>query len=211
MWDFTLFRMVPGVCIAAPRDEATLRAALQTAVGINDRPTVIRFPKGELPDPTPALESKGEVDILLRSPQLSFEADESKTTILMVGIGAMVPVTLEAANLLQQANANLRIDVVSPNWVWPIPSELEQMTADYDYVVTVEDGLAAGGIGSALEEASAADDIFVKHLNLGVPTQFLAHASREQILTKVALTAESIADKVQSHVMLGSSNKRGVA
>ena len=206
MWDFTLFRIVPGVQIAAPRDEETLRAALRKAVSISDGPTVIRYPKGELPEPTPALESLGDVDVLWRHPSV----ENPKESVLFVGIGAMVPTTLEAAKLLAAQEPTWQIDLVAPNWVWPIPRELAQMAESYDYVVTVEDGLAAGGIGSALEEACAADDIFVGHLNLGVPTRFLPHATREQVLTNVALTAPSIADQVRDHVILTEEHKRGV-
>jgi len=223
MWDFTLFRIVPGVSIAAPRDEATLRAALRKAISISDGPTVVRYPKGELPAPIPALESHGEVDVLWRRPVDIAEPLEQKAagdsratahdkvSVLLVGIGAMVPATLAAAELLAAVEPNMDITVVAPNWVWPIPRELSLLAESHDYVVTVEDGLASGGIGSALEEACANDDVFVGHLNLGVPTKFLAHATREQVLTNVALTAPSIADQVRNHVMLAAKHKRGVS
>ena len=45
--------VVPGLRLAAPRDEATLRAALRAAVDVDDAPTVVRYPKGALVDPVP--------------------------------------------------------------------------------------------------------------------------------------------------------------
>ena len=230
MWDFTLLRIVPGVRIAAPRDDATLRAALRTAVAIDDAPTVIRFPKGELAAPSPALAAIGEVEVLWRSANSVVEAlpshgqaglepiatviadsthnltpdevasNENESSVLLVGIGSMVPATLAAAKQLAADQPTLRIDVVSLTWVWPIPAELVALTSEYDLVVTVEDGLAAGGIGSALEEAAAAADIFTSHVNLGVPTQFLAHATRDQVLNRIALNPDSIAAAVVKHL-----------
>lgn len=201
MWDFTLLRIVPGVRIAAPRDDATLRAALRAAVSVGDAPTVIRFPKGELAAPSPPVETIGEVEVLWRSAADFVLAGPTPTkSVLLIGIGSMVPATLTAAQQLATNSPELHITVVSLTWVWPIPTELVQLTSAYDLVVTVEDGLAAGGIGSALEEAAAAADIFTNHVNLGVPTQFLAHASRDQVLDSIALNPDSIANAVLKHL-----------
>ena len=229
MWDFTLLRIVPGVRIAAPRDDATLRAALRAAVAVDDAPTVIRFPKGELAAASPAVATIGSVDVLWRGSSgdivtsgevvepnpvvepipvveagglpSGLETTTTSKSVLLVGIGSMVPATLAAAQqLVAETQLGLSVDVVSLTWVWPIPDELVQLTKSYDLVVTIEDGLAAGGIGSALEEAAAAADIFTSHVNLGVPTQFLAHASRDQVLDRIALNPDSIANAVRKHL-----------
>ncbi|MDU0347520.1 1-deoxy-D-xylulose-5-phosphate synthase, partial [Actinomyces sp. MRS3W] len=74
MWDMALLAHVPGLHLAAPRDEATLRQALRVAAGVDDAPTVVRYPKGSLPAPLPAVRTVGEddgpfgaVDILLET------------------------------------------------------------------------------------------------------------------------------------------------
>ena len=56
MWDMALLRHVPGLRLAAPRDEATLRAAFRQALDVDDAPTVVRYPKGDLGEPLPALQ-----------------------------------------------------------------------------------------------------------------------------------------------------------
>src|SRR3954471_10978275 len=66
MWDLSLLALVPGIRIAAPRDGATLRAELREAVDVDDAPTVVRFPKGALPEDVPAVERCGGVDVLRR-------------------------------------------------------------------------------------------------------------------------------------------------
>jgi len=210
IWDFTLLRMVPGVRIAAPRDEATLRFALQQAIEVKDGPTVVRFPKGELPPPFPAFETVGDVDILWQSPSLSGgqvveaggpnESAHPQFRILIVGYGAMIPATLSAAQKLLADDSALAVDVVTTTWVWPVSSDLIEFCRSYDLVVTVEDGLAAGGIGSGLEEAAAALDIVTPHVNLGVPTRFLPHATRDQVFHHLQLDSEAIAAQVLEHV-----------
>ena len=66
MWDMSILSVVPGLRLAAPRDEATLREALREAVAVTDGPTVVRFPKGVPPVDIPALERRGPVDVLRR-------------------------------------------------------------------------------------------------------------------------------------------------
>ncbi len=63
MWDMAMLAIVPGLRLAAPRDEPTLRAALQAAVDVDDAPTVVRYPKGALTDPIPTLEDLDGVDL----------------------------------------------------------------------------------------------------------------------------------------------------
>ena len=66
MWDMSILPVVPGLRLAAPRDEATLREALRESVAVTDGPTVVRFPKGVPPVDIPALERRGPVDVLRR-------------------------------------------------------------------------------------------------------------------------------------------------
>ena len=63
MWDMSILSVVPGLRLAAPRDESTLREALREAVAVTDGPTVVRFPKGVPPVDIPALERRGPVDV----------------------------------------------------------------------------------------------------------------------------------------------------
>ncbi|GMA19519.1 1-deoxy-D-xylulose-5-phosphate synthase 2 [Arsenicicoccus piscis] len=64
MWDMTLANVVPGLRLAAPRDGEQVALALRDAVDITDAPTVVRFAKGNPPQPIAALEQHGTVDVL---------------------------------------------------------------------------------------------------------------------------------------------------
>src|SRR3954447_22016956 len=123
MWDIAMLRVVPGLHLAAPRDEATLRAALQAAVDIDDAPSVVRYPKGSLGDPIPALEQVDGVDVLAR--HLAPHDTTTGRSVLVVGVGAMAGTALEVGELL--AAHDLRVTVVDPRWVLPVPAALVKL------------------------------------------------------------------------------------
>lgn len=197
MWDISLLSIVPGLRLAAPRDEATLRGELREALDVADAPTVVRYPKGALPAPTPALRRVGTLDVLAEDPTLSFGrrrgAADTRTRVLMVPVGSLVPETLEAAQALVAEGVD--VSVVDPRWVLPVPSDLvEGARADYDLVVTVEDGIVEGGFGWALRDALSMDRVPV--LTLGIPRAFLAQAHRASIQRRLGLDAVGIATSV---------------
>lgn len=218
MWDMALLAHVPGLRLAAPRDEATLRESLRTAVSIDDAPTVVRYPKGALPEPLTALRRLGSgeedpgrgeepahedawpapcafdvVDVLLESLRPTGAA-----RILLVGVGAMAAEAYEAGRLLQQEGR--AVTVVHPHWVIPAPAPLVAAAADVDVVVVVEDGLVDGGIGSqlrdAVEEYQAArsgtggSPVFRR---IGIPRQFVDTATRAQLMEDFGMRAVDIA------------------
>ena len=189
MWDLALMRIVPGVHVAAPRDEATLRAALRTAVDIDDAPSVVRYPKGPVAEPLPALDTLDGVDVLARH-----EAGPDAPHVLLVGVGAMARTAFEAAATV--AAHDVSVTVVSPTWVLPVPSALVKLAGDASLVVTIEDGLAAGGVGALVGETAVQAGVGTPVRSLGLPTAFLEHASRAQVLERYRLTPPQIARDV---------------
>ena len=156
MWDMSIVSVVPGVHLAAPRDEATLREALREAVDISDGPSVIRFPKGVLPPDLPALERRGPVDVLRRG---------DTEDVLLVAVGSMVPLCLAAAE--RAADHGIDVTVVDPRWVLPVSDELVALASAHRLVVTVEDGGRAGGVGTTLTQALQDREIDVPVRALG--------------------------------------------
>lgn len=199
MWDMPLMRIVPGLHLAAPRDEATLRAALNAAVEISDAPSVIRYPKGSVGDPIRAIETIDGVDVIAR-----FGLDEDSEPaaggkrILLVGLGAMAEPAIEAGQKL--AAQGHGVTVVSPTWVLPMPAPLVAMVGRFDLVVTVEDAMAQGGIGALLGELASSAALNTPIMNLGIPHEFLDHASRAQIVEHNGLTPQAIADRALAHL-----------
>ncbi|WP_298457037.1 1-deoxy-D-xylulose-5-phosphate synthase [uncultured Cellulomonas sp.] len=191
MWDMAMLSVVPGLRLAAPRDETTLREALRAAVDIDDAPSVVRYPKGALTDPIEALESVDGVDVLARH---GGPGDGPDGEVLVVGIGAMVPTALEAAELL--AAHGLRVTVVDPRWVLPVPPALVKLVGEHTHVVTLEDGLVDGGVGALLGQRAREAGISTPVQSIGIPSGFLDHATREQIVGQLRLRPQDVARDV---------------
>ena len=191
MWDFSLLGIVPGMRVAAPRDAATLREELGEALAISDGPTAVRFPKGAVGDDIPALERIGAVDVLAMPAARSGD-------VLIVAVGSFAVMALETAKRLAQQGISAA--VVDPRWVLPVADALVDLGRNFSMVVTVEDSGVHGGIGSAVSGALRAADVDTPARDVGVPQRFLDHASRDQVLAEVGLTAQDLARQITGWV-----------
>ncbi|QWW20442.1 1-deoxy-D-xylulose-5-phosphate synthase [Schaalia sp. 19OD2882] len=204
MWDVSMLQVVPGLRMAAPRDETTLREELREAVEVADAPTVLRYRKGSLPAPIEALRRHGVVDVLMdewaehaAGPGGTGEgASADSSLVLLIAMGSLVPQALEAAAALSAQGHRVR--VVDPRWIIPVPEDLRELAVGADLVVTVEDGIVEGGFGWSVRDLLGTSRIPV--VTLGVPRRFLDHATRESILTGLGLDAVGIAAAVRAHL-----------
>ncbi|MCJ1715438.1 1-deoxy-D-xylulose-5-phosphate synthase [Curtobacterium sp. VKM Ac-2922] len=193
MWDLALLQVVPGIRIAAPRDATTLREELHEAVAIDDAPSVLRWSKGQVGPDIPALSRLSDgVDVLHRP-------DASDEDVLLVAVGSMVPVALDTAALLEAQG--IGVTVVDPRWVVPIPESLIELSRSHRLVITIEDGVRVGGVGTRLRQDLRAAGVDTGVNELGLPDAFIDHATRSQILADVGLTAEAIARDVFEQVV----------
>ncbi|MEO9139548.1 MAG: 1-deoxy-D-xylulose-5-phosphate synthase, partial [Jatrophihabitans sp.] len=177
MWDLALLGMVPGIRIAAPRDETRLREALREAVEVTDGPTVVRFPKTPLGADLPALREVDGVDVLAEP------APDSAVDVLLVAVGAMAADVLDATQAVRQAGYTVR--VVSPRWVSPLEPALCALAATASLVVTVEDGVVTGGVGSRLAQTLRNSGLDVPTREIGIPVRFLEHGSVADVRASV--------------------------
>ncbi|MER7165972.1 1-deoxy-D-xylulose-5-phosphate synthase [Micromonospora sp. NPDC000207] len=185
IWDMSVFGVVPGLRIAAPRDAATLREELREAVAVDDGPTIVRFPTGAVAADLPAVRRVGTVDVL---------AESARTDVLLVAVGSFGQLGMEVATRV--AEQGYGVTVVDPRWVRPVPAELVDLASRHRLVVTVEDGVRVGGVGDALGQAMRDADVRVPLRDLGVPAQWHPHGSRSQILADLRLTAQDVARDV---------------
>ena len=183
VWDIAMCSMIPGLRLAAPRDEETLRARLREALDVDDAPTVIRYRKGSLPEPMPALRSVGGVDILFDE-----AVADSSARVLIVGTGACAPDAIEAARRLSADGVS--VTVADPQWMIPVCPELATLARDYDCVVSVEDGIVQGGFGWSLRDAVAETGVPVRCL--GVPQGFPEHGDRAAMIAQFGFDADGI-------------------
>ncbi|WP_062073573.1 1-deoxy-D-xylulose-5-phosphate synthase [Demequina sediminicola] len=184
MWDMALLRHVPGLQIAAPRDASTMRAAFREAIAVEDGPTVVRYPKGPVGDDLPAVRSVGAMDVLAE------HGDVARVAVL--GLGPMAATAVDAAEKI--AADGLGVIAATATWVNPTPDGLTELVADCDWVVTIEDGLTDAGLGQQWADAARTSGVKAQWIHRGVPREFLAHASRAQIVEASGLDATAIAD-----------------
>ena len=205
VWDMVVTGVVPGIRVSAPRDGRQLSELLREATDIDDGPTVVRFPKGPLPDELTAAFTLGDgVDVLVYSDCVHPEADPNAVenddpaapSVLIVSVGAMAHTAVAAATELRERGVD--VTVVDPRWVVPVAPSILALAADHDLVVTLEDGVIHGGIGSLISEALGASEIDTPLRRLAVPERFLEHASRGEILRELGLDADGVVVQVGS-------------
>jgi 1-deoxy-D-xylulose-5-phosphate synthase len=193
IWDMSVFGVVPGLRIAAPRDEATLREELREAVAIDDGPTIVRFPTGSVPAPLPALRhvgaQTGRVDVL---------AEADRKDVLLVAVGAFAHLCVDVAARLHEQGFG--VTVVDPRWVRPVPVELVGLAAAHRLVVVVEDGVRAGGVGGAVAQTLSDAGVTVGVREIGVEPGWHPHGTRNEILAELGITAQDVARQVTGWV-----------
>ena len=191
IWDLAILQVVPGIRLAAPRDSIRLREELEEAVKIDDGPTVLRFPKGSTGVEFDAIRRLDDgVDVLLES---------SQKDVLIVTVGPMAGIGLDVAQRL--AAQGIGATVVDPRWVVPVPRSIIALAAEHRIVVTIEDGIRVGGIGTRIRQDLREAGVDTAVTELGLPDEFLDHGTRAEILEQVGLTPQHIARDVVAMVL----------
>ncbi|RAG86393.1 1-deoxy-D-xylulose-5-phosphate synthase [Streptacidiphilus pinicola] len=193
MWDMSILQVVPGLRLAAPRDADQLRAQLREAVAVEDAPTVVRYSKGSVGPAVPAVGRIGGMDVLRDGAVDGTDAD-----LLIVSVGAMAQTCLDAAEKL--AAQGIATTVVDPRWVKPVDPELAPLAARHRAVITVEDNGRVGGVGATIAQALRDAGVDVPLRDLGIPQEFLDHATRDEILNQIGLTPDGVAEKAAALV-----------
>jgi 1-deoxy-D-xylulose-5-phosphate synthase len=196
-FDLSYLRCLPNIVLMAPRDEAMLVHMLHTAIGHDDGPVALRYPRGEaegvpLPArPEPIEIGRGE---LLR---------EGGERVAFLGYGYGVPVALGAAERLAGEHG-VEATVADARFAKPLDGELvERLAAEHDLLVTVEENVLAGGFGSAVLEHVADRDLLgeTRVLRFGLPDRYVAHGKPALLRDEVGFTPEAVAERVAEAVL----------
>lgn len=191
VWDLSILQVVPGIHLGAPRDEIRLRELLGEAVAIDNAPTVIRFPKGNVPNEISPLRRLDDgVEVLHQSPSKD---------VLIVAVGSFAKTALAVAELLSAQG--IGSTVVDPRWILPVAKSLSDMAAEHRLVVTIEDGVRVGGFGTRLRQEMRANGVDTGLNEVGVPAEFLEHAERDEILERLGLGPQQIAIDIVAQVL----------
>ncbi len=192
IWDLALTSIVPGIKVAAPRDGQRLRELLAEAVEIDDGPSVIRFPKGQVASELRAFERRDGIDVLYRG---------ESADVLLIAVGAMAHLAVEAASIAYQEGVG--VTVVDPRWVDPLPAHLVTMAGRFSEVVVLEDGIEGRGVANTFEILMRESGFARSIHSIGVPRRFIEHSKRGEILADIGLTSGAVAQRL---VALRSTN-----
>ncbi|MBV9819092.1 MAG: 1-deoxy-D-xylulose-5-phosphate synthase [Solirubrobacterales bacterium] len=204
MFDIAYLRPLPNIVLMAPRDEAMLVHMLRTALRYDDGPIALRYPRGNgtgvaLPETPKAIEiGTGEI---LREARASSSSQAPRVALL--GYGTGVGKALQAAELL--AAHGLSTTVADARFAKPIDAGLAaQLAAEHELLVTVEEGVLAGGFGSAvwetLSDAGIAAAASSRVLRVGLPDRYVTHGAPDLLHREVGFTGERIAERVLAAV-----------
>jgi 1-deoxy-D-xylulose-5-phosphate synthase len=201
-FDIAYLRCLPNIVLMAPRDEAMLTHMLRTALSYDDGPVALRYPRGEgtgveLPrEPRAIAIGTGEI---LIAPDPSRARDTAGRRVALVGYGSGVGKALEAAEELSGA-AEIAVTVADARFAKPIDTGLmAQLAAEHDLLVTVEEGVLAGGFGSAVwETLNEMGARIPRILRVGLPDRYVTHGKPALLHEEVGFTGRQIAERVRA-------------
>jgi 1-deoxy-D-xylulose-5-phosphate synthase len=198
-FDIAYLRCLPNIVLMAPRDEAMLTDMLHTALVYDDGPVALRYPRGEgvgvhIPESPSAIEI-GTGEILREGDQVA-----------LLGYGTGVDKALAAADILE--DHGISVTVADARFAKPIDAGLAaQLAAEHELLVTVEEGVLAGGFGSAVWETLSDAGVSPRILRVGLPDRYVTHGSPKLLHEEVGFTGQRIAERIEAAV----AERSGVA
>jgi 1-deoxy-D-xylulose-5-phosphate synthase len=192
VFDMAYIRQIPNMVCMAPKDENELRQMLYSAIKYNS-PCTIRYPRGsacgvEIQEEFSLVEKgKGEL--------LSIGDD-----IAIIAVGSMVQEAIKAREEL--LNEKINCSVINARFIKPLDANLILATArKVKFIVTVEEGILAGGFGSAVLELLSDNNIYdVPVIRLGIKDKFIEQGTRQEILDECNLNSKSIVNAVKNFI-----------
>jgi len=190
MYDLAYCRMIPGMKILAPSDEAELAAALHTALKLHG-PVAVRYPRGEgrgVQVPRQAQSLPEGVSRVMR------EGDD----VAVLAFGDRVGPALEAAETLAEEGVSVR--VVDMRWVKPLDERAVIEAADTKLVVTVENGILQGGAGDGVLELLSKRQLNVSTLQLAVDDRTVPHGKPALLHAALGIDGAGIAEAIRARL-----------
>jgi 1-deoxy-D-xylulose-5-phosphate synthase len=196
-FDLAYLRCIPNMTVMAPADENECRQLLCTAFGI-DGPSAVRYPRGTGPG-VEVLKSLGSL------PVGRGEVRREGKRVALLAFGGLLKAALEAGAELNATVANLR-------FVKPLDEELVlRLASAHELLVTLEEGVVAGGAGSGVIELLQAAGFTVPVLQLGLPDAFVEHGDPQQLLADCGLDRDGILAAVRARLANLAGRRPGMA
>ena len=188
IFDMAFFSLIPNITIMSPKNFAELEKMLEFAVNLNE-PVVIRYPRG--------CEGKIKFDKCDDIKLGKAEVIKKGKDLTIMAIGKMVERAVEVSDILKEQNIDC--EIINARFVKPLDyNTIERSIRKTKNVITIEDGILKGGLGSSVMEfinEYKIEDVFVKMY--GYDDVFVQHGSVEELEKLYGLDAKSIALSIQ--------------
>ncbi|GLR63494.1 1-deoxy-D-xylulose-5-phosphate synthase [Marinospirillum insulare] len=189
--DISFLRCVPSMLIMAPADENECRQMLTTGYQYKG-PAAVRYPRGKGPG---VLIEENLTSLPIGKAELRRKAGSTKgKKVALLALGSLVATAAEVAEKIDATLVNLR-------FVKPLDEQLLlEVAADHDLLVTLEENVLMGGVGSAINEFYASQNLQPKLLNLGLPDAWVDQGSQQELLADWGLDTQGVLTAIQQRL-----------
>ena len=200
LFDMAYLRCIPGLRIAAPSDEQTLRNLMYTSLQ-SDFPMAIRYPRGKAT--TPHWQTPMEKIEVGKGRKIRGN-NSARAAILCVG--PIIGEAKKAADIL--AEKGLEVEIYDMIWLKPLDTSLlDNLKERFDKLFTLEDASAIGGLGSAVAEYFSTDPDAPDVEIIGAPDKWVAQGTPAELRNLCGIDAASIAAKVEKVMTFSTEQK----
>ncbi len=187
IYDLSFFNIIPNLTIMAPKNFKELEQMIEFALNLN-RPVVIRYPKG----------SEGKEKFEEQKIELGkSEVIQNGNDLTIIAIGKMVDRAKKVTDILSKDN--IKVELINARFLKPLDEEqILKSINKTKKVITIEDNIIVGGLGSAVEEIIVKNNLEnIKFKKLGYPDEFIQHGSIEELEKIYRLDTNSIIDEIK--------------
>lgn len=187
-FDLSFLRMIPGMVIMAPKDEAELRNMVYTAVYYKKGPVAVRYPRGS----ALGVPMKDEFEMY---PIGKGELIQKGENVAILAVGSMVDYAEKALPLLKEQGINAGL--YNMRFVKPIDTDiLDEAASNYSSIVTLEENSIVGGFGSAVAEYLMDRGFKNDLLRVGLPDHFVDHGTQTELHEQLKIDPKGITERV---------------
>ena len=199
VFDISYLRMIPGMVIMAPKDEAELRNMLYTAVEYKQGPVALRYPRGS----ALGVELKeGFTKLEIGKAEKIVEGDD----VALLALGSMVDYSLKAASSLKEQGINC--EVINMRFAKPLDSEmLDYVASKFNKIITLEENNLPGGFGSAVAEYFISNNYKNDLYFIGIPDKFVDHGTQEELHNQLGIDPAGIVERVKEFTQLNKNHE----
>lgn len=191
--DLAYLRPIPNMVIGAPMTKEDLQQMMRLAKDY-DGPIAIRYPRGRTNGGDEEMRQLGdEAKVTIGKGVCLRESEEAKVAVL--SLGAIGYTVIEAIKRLGDKAKVAHYDM---RWLKPMDEQLlHEIGKRFTTIITVEDGVISGGLGSAVLEFMADNGYTPRVIRLGVNDQFVEHGSTKELYHLLKLDKEGICVTIQ--------------